>query len=1028
MDLVGQNLGQFQIIEELGKGGMATVYKAYQPNLRRYVAIKVLLPTLAEDLDLVKRFLREARSAAAFHHPNVIVVHDVGSEGNIHYIVSEYLEGCTLGQLLKESGALPQERVLKIARQIAAALDYAHSRGFIHRDIKPSNIMVDPDRDDHVTLMDFGLVWVAGGSQITRTGFIMGTPDYMSPEQAKGEAIDHRTDIYSLGVTLYHMLTGEVPFNKPTPHAVLMAHILEEPPSMSLSERQISPQIDGVVRKCMAKEVAARYEWSGDMVHDLELAISNPAALSLVPPPEVVPGPPAMPSLAPATSIASAPATGPITHRQTPAPGAPAYRQTPPPGPPLYSQTPSGGTTPYPQASPVVAVPRARPRWIWPVMILSLLGTLAVLVIVGILVAPSVLARIPAFARMTLAAQTATAVANLPTVTPQAVVRAFEVSPREIAPGESVTISWRVDGVTSVAIRPDVGENLASSGSVVRTPAETTVYELVLPDGASQTAEVTVSPRPAAPVIERFEVQPAQQVRNGTVELFWRVKGETTTVEITTSSRIMAALPAEGSLSVVADQTSVFVLVAYNGPLSASKAVELKVIGPTVTLTVPAAATSTATVTPTQAPPTATPTQAPPTATPLAATPTATRAVVQATRTPTSVPSSGALVSFEQWGSWRRGDQPYGELTQTQEQARSGKYAAKLSYSFPEAADDFVVFTTAIAVSGKPNTLHAWVYGDGSGHFLSFWIQDAAGQVWSVHMGQVGEPGWHEMAGAIDPGRPWPSGPVSGPDNGVIDYPIRFYGIVLDRPDRGPLNGQIYIDDISAREQAAGTPVAGTMPTTEVVGPGTGGVGRIILTVRVGESYALYSADPSWDKMVKIGDTDQAHSTCATADVASTPDGTVISLRPLDRCAIAGTVGSCTSPNGQYKANTNRKGTVYQVTLWRVSDNKMMDATYEGPLNIHPGLNWAPDSSHFLFTVDQSVYRADVGTGGYHRVIPFKEYEWPVQYTADGTYVFYPKPVNGAVSDVFLAYPDGTGERNLTHAPIAVKMCPRWRK
>ena len=119
MDLVGQNLGQFQVIEELGKGGMATVYKAYQPSLQRYVAIKVLSPTLAEDLDLVKRFLREARSAAALQHPNVMVVHDVSSEGNIHYIVSEYLDGSTLAQLLKEGGALPQERVLKIVRQIA---------------------------------------------------------------------------------------------------------------------------------------------------------------------------------------------------------------------------------------------------------------------------------------------------------------------------------------------------------------------------------------------------------------------------------------------------------------------------------------------------------------------------------------------------------------------------------------------------------------------------------------------------------------------------------------------------------------------------------------------------------------------------------------------------------------------------------------------------------------------------------------------------------------------------------------------
>ena len=194
MGLIGSTLGQFQIIKEVGKGGMSTVYEAYQANLQRQVAIKVLSPTLTDDMSLVKRFLREARSAAALHHPNVIVIHDVGSEGDIHYIAAEYLEGMTLAQLLKQTGALPQKRVLNIVRQIADALDYAHSRGVIHRDIKPSNIMVDPARNDHVTLMDFGLVQVAGGSGLTRSGFIMGTPNYMSPEQAKGDAIDNRTD------------------------------------------------------------------------------------------------------------------------------------------------------------------------------------------------------------------------------------------------------------------------------------------------------------------------------------------------------------------------------------------------------------------------------------------------------------------------------------------------------------------------------------------------------------------------------------------------------------------------------------------------------------------------------------------------------------------------------------------------------------------------------------------------------------------------------------------------------------------
>ena len=184
MNLVGTTLGQFQVIEELGRGGMATVYKAFQPALGRYVALKVLLPNLAQDERLVQRFLREARAAAALKHPHVITIYDIGSENDIHYIVTEYLDGLTLAQLLEQTGALGSDRVLHIVQQIADALDHAHHQGYIHRDIKPSNIMVDPARNDHVTLMDFGLVRVIGGSQITLSGTFVGTPDYMSPEQA----------------------------------------------------------------------------------------------------------------------------------------------------------------------------------------------------------------------------------------------------------------------------------------------------------------------------------------------------------------------------------------------------------------------------------------------------------------------------------------------------------------------------------------------------------------------------------------------------------------------------------------------------------------------------------------------------------------------------------------------------------------------------------------------------------------------------------------------------------------------------
>jgi hypothetical protein len=383
------------------------------------------------------------------------------------------------------------------------------------------------------------------------------------------------------------------------------------------------------------------------------------------------------------------------------------------------------------------------------------------------------------------------------------------------------------------------------------------------------------------------------------------------------------------------------------------------------------------------------------------------------------------LLSFERWGTWTRGEQPYAELTQTEEQVQAGRYAAKLSYNFPETDQDFVVYRQATAIGGEPNAISLWVYGDGSGHFLNVWIEDAKKQVWSVHLGRVGPAGWQEMTGRIAPDRPWPSGHVSGPQDEVIDYPIRFYGLVLDRPAAGPKAGTIYLDELSVGQVEAPAPGE----STETIGPAPSSGGRIVFTVQVNERYSLYATDPSWETMVKLGDTDQAHSTCAEGDTATTLEGLTIHLRPPERCSIAGTVDSCPSPNGQFKVNTSRtQGSDYQITLWRTSDNKMLEAIYTGPLNIHPGMNWSPDSSHFLFTVGQSVYRADVDQAGYRIILPFKHDTWPLQYTPDGAFVYYLKPVSGKISDVFLARPDGTGERNLTRSPIAIKLCPRWRQ
>ena len=177
---------------------------------------------------------------------------------------------------------------------------------------------------------------------------------------------------------------------------------------------------------------------------------------------------------------------------------------------------------------------------------------------------------------------------------------------------------------------------------------------------------------------------------------------------------------------------------------------------------------------------------------------------------PTTPPPSDALITFERWGTWETGDQPYGELTQTREQVHTGSYAAELRYDFPNTEEDFVVFAHPVGLEGQPDTVSVWVYGDGSGHYLNIWVEDAKEEMWSVHLGEVGGKGWKKLVGSIDPSRPSPSGHISGPDNGLVDYPIRFHALVLDRPGSGPRSGHIYVDDISVwqteREPTA-TPV-----------------------------------------------------------------------------------------------------------------------------------------------------------------------------------------------------------------------------
>ncbi len=258
LNLTGRTLGSYEILEEIGRGGMAQVYRAYQPSLNRDVAIKILPPQLALDRQFVDRFVREARAAASLRHPHIVIIHDVSEQDGLYYMVMEYLSGQTLRQLIKSEGPLPPARATKITEQLAIALDYAHRHGFVHRDVKPSNIFVG--EGDRVTLTDFGIAKAASeAQQLTRTGTLMGTPEYMSPEQAEGRTVDYRSDLYALGVVLYHMLTGRVPFRRTTPAATLHAVIYEPPPP----PRQLNPSIPPAVESVVLKSVAlGRLIWT----------------------------------------------------------------------------------------------------------------------------------------------------------------------------------------------------------------------------------------------------------------------------------------------------------------------------------------------------------------------------------------------------------------------------------------------------------------------------------------------------------------------------------------------------------------------------------------------------------------------------------------------------------------------------------------------------------------------------------------------------------------------------------------------
>ncbi len=285
-DLSGQTLGQYRIIEPLGRGGMASVFRAYQPALDRYVAIKVLPPYYAHEPGFTERFEREAKSVAQLNHHHILPIYDYGQEGDYSYIVMQYVEGGTLHALLTGQPMPPHETVRYIG-EIASALDYAHGRGILHRDVKPANILLDRGRDRWSLLSDFGLArMIEGTSALTGSGVGIGTPRYMSPEQGQGMEVDHHTDIYSLGVMLYQMATGRVPFDAETPFAIVLKHISDPLPMPSTVNPDVPEGVERVIIKAMAKEPENRFDSAGEMAGALKEAVEKGGVIAPEPVPE----------------------------------------------------------------------------------------------------------------------------------------------------------------------------------------------------------------------------------------------------------------------------------------------------------------------------------------------------------------------------------------------------------------------------------------------------------------------------------------------------------------------------------------------------------------------------------------------------------------------------------------------------------------------------------------------------------------------------------------------------------------------
>ncbi|MFT5197219.1 MAG: hypothetical protein ACI85U_004260 [Candidatus Promineifilaceae bacterium] len=392
---------------------------------------------------------------------------------------------------------------------------------------------------------------------------------------------------------------------------------------------------------------------------------------------------------------------------------------------------------------------------------------------------------------------------------------------------------------------------------------------------------------------------------------------------------------------------------------------------------------------------------------------------------------NGLPIEFEAGSAWGIGREKNGSFQTSTVRSHSGGSSGRLDYTFSTEFNDYVVFLQLNSVSGTPNTISVWVYGDGSGHFLNAWIRDSNQQIWQVPMGQVFHTGWRKMTGAIQVGQDWPWSHISGPNNDKIDYPITFYSLVFDDYNNAYTgDGTIYIDDIETSTQnladiptiqpkeptavpgAVANPTA--IPGAETVAqPFDGNVGRIIYT----SGNVLLTTDPAWSAAVELGTA--SNTSCSGSPSLIT--GQSFGVYRGFFCPLAGP-STCTSPNEQTELLINVQGSQMTVNVRPVGDVSDGEFIYDGSVDKAEGMRWAPNSQSFVWVAVDTMFRGFVA-GGYQQL--YGPIYNPI-ISPDSQSVLYRKPVGPGVNDVWVAQLDGSGETNVTNNLSIDKSCAVW--